>query len=150
MSTLATDLLEVACSFVVTALFYDLFKPVNRTVSLIAAFLSLIGCATQAIGCVLQLAVMVVSGAARHLSVFGVPALMFLGMRTQVFRIALVFFGLYCLVLGYLIYRSAILPRIVSALIVCGGLVYMTNRLAAILWLIVIAVSAPQLKEQAL
>jgi hypothetical protein len=44
----AADLLVVACYIAVTALFYDLFKPVTRSVSLLAAFFSLVGCAIQA------------------------------------------------------------------------------------------------------
>ena len=37
---LATGLIATACYVTVTALFYGLFKPVNRTLSLIAAFLA--------------------------------------------------------------------------------------------------------------
>src|SRR6516164_234822 len=40
---------------VVTALFYDLFKPVNKSLSLLATFFSLVGLAVQAVACVLLL-----------------------------------------------------------------------------------------------
>jgi dolichyl-phosphate-mannose--protein O-mannosyl transferase len=40
----ATGLISTACYIAVTALFYSLFKPVNRSLSLVAAFLSLSGC----------------------------------------------------------------------------------------------------------
>src|ERR1700746_3358931 len=42
---LATGLIATACYVAVTALFYDLFKHVNRRLSLLAAFFSLLGCA---------------------------------------------------------------------------------------------------------
>jgi hypothetical protein len=161
MSTLATDLLEVACYLVVAALLYDLLKPVSRGVSMLAASFSVIGCATQALGSVLQLAAMVVSAGARYLSALGipqlqVPALWFLGIRAQVLNTALVLFGFYCLVIGYLIFRSTILPRIVGVLMAFGGLAYVTNSRSlpglgvglAILWLIVIAVSSQRWKTQ--
>jgi hypothetical protein len=42
---LVANLLANACYIAVTLLFYDLFKPVNRNLSLLAAFFSLVGCA---------------------------------------------------------------------------------------------------------
>jgi len=47
---LATGLTATACYIAVTALFYELFKPVNRGLSLLAAFFSLVGCAILAFG----------------------------------------------------------------------------------------------------
>ena len=38
-------LIAVACSIALTALFYDLFKPVNKNLSLTAAFFHLVGLA---------------------------------------------------------------------------------------------------------
>jgi len=46
---LATGLIATACYVTVTALFYGLFKPVNRSLSLLAAFFSLVGCAILAL-----------------------------------------------------------------------------------------------------
>ena len=45
----AANLLGFACYVAVTGLFYDLFKPVNRSLSLLAAFFSLVGCTIR--GC---------------------------------------------------------------------------------------------------
>ena len=45
---LATGLIATGCYIAVTALFYDLFKPVNRSLSLLAVFFSLVGCAISA------------------------------------------------------------------------------------------------------
>jgi len=69
---LATGLIATACYIAVTALFYDLFKPVNRSLSLIAAFFSLVGCAILAFASLFQLAPLVVLGGGQYLSVFGV------------------------------------------------------------------------------
>ena len=57
---LATGLISTACYVAVTALFYDLFKPVNRSLSLLAAFFSLVGCAILAFASLFQLAPLVV------------------------------------------------------------------------------------------
>src|SRR5258708_39028707 len=40
----AVSLISDACYVVVTLLFYEMFKPVNRGVSLVAALFSLVGC----------------------------------------------------------------------------------------------------------
>ena len=48
----AAYLMVVACYVVVTALFYELFRPVSKSLSLLAAFFSLVGCAIQATICV--------------------------------------------------------------------------------------------------
>ena len=46
------------------------------------------------------------------------------------FNLALVFFGFYCLSIGYLVFRSAFLPPIVGVLMAMGGLCYLSNRFA--------------------
>lgn len=43
------------------------------------------------------------------------------------YNIDLVFFGCYCLAMGYLIFRSAYFPRILGALMAFAGLSYLTN-----------------------
>src|SRR5438034_693137 len=45
----AANLVADACYVAVTLLFYDLFKPVNRRLSLLAAFVGLMGCAVGAL-----------------------------------------------------------------------------------------------------
>jgi len=71
----AGDLLVIATYVAVVGLFYRLFKPVNRSVSLIAAFFGLMGCAIQASGSVFEIAPLTVLGGARYLGVFNVQQL---------------------------------------------------------------------------
>jgi hypothetical protein len=82
---------------VATLLIYIVLKPVNKNISLLAATFSLIGCAV---------------------SLFGLTR--FIGLRD------LVFFGLHCLLVGYLIFRSTFLPRILGVLMVFAGLGWLT------------------------
>jgi hypothetical protein len=139
---LVANLIATACYIAVTLLFYDIFKPVNRSLSLLAAFFSLVGCA---IG-VLSLFHLAPS----HIN-------------------PLVFFGFYCLLIGYLIFRSTFLPRILGALMAFGGLGWLTflspplakylspyNLAPGILgegllalWLLVVGVNEQRWKEQA-
>jgi len=90
---------STGCYIVVTVLLYSLFRPVNRNISALAAVFSFLGC-------ILSI-----------LDVFHLGS----------FRLnPLVFFGCYCLVIGYLILRSTFLPRIVGALMAFGGLGWLT------------------------
>jgi hypothetical protein len=128
---LATGLIATACYVAVTALFYDLFKLVNRSLSLLAAFFSLVGCTILAFASVFRIAPLVVLGGARYLSVFKVEQLralasLFLELYGQGVNICFVFFGVYCLLIGYLIFRSVFLPRILGVLMAFAGLGWLT------------------------
>jgi hypothetical protein len=49
-------------------------------------------------------------------------ALMFLKVNAYAFNIDLVFFGLWCILTGYLIFRSTFLPRVLGVLLAISGL----------------------------
>lgn len=117
----AGNLIAIATYVAVTALFYELFKPVNRTIALLAAFLSLMGCAVLAVGCVFYLAPLLAlqSGQAAAL------ALLLLKLYGQSFNTSIVFFSLYCLLIGYLIFRSSFMPRILGMGMMLAGLGWM-------------------------
>ena len=170
----ALGLISIACYVAVTALFYDLFKPVSRSLSLLAAFFSLVGLAIQAFAGLFQLAPFVLLGGGPYLSVFRVEqlqalALMFLNLNSQAYGIGLIFDGLFLLLIGYLIFSSTFLPRILGALIAVAGLGWLTflspplaNSLSPyievvgflaeaslMLWLLVMGVTDQRWKEQA-
>lgn len=127
----AAYLINVVVYVAVTQLFYDLFKPVNRSLSLLAALFSLVGCAILASACLFQLATLVVLGSPHYLSVFKleqlqVVAYMFLELHAQAFNVCFVFFGFYCSLIGYLIFRSTFLPRVLGVLMALAGLAWLT------------------------
>lgn len=127
----AADLLVVACYIAVTALFYRLFKPVSRSGSLLAALFSLVGCAVLAFTCLFQLAPFVILRGVQYSSVFTSEQLqalayMSLELYGQTYSIAVVCFAFYCLLIGYLVLKSAFLPRILGGLMVIAGLAWLT------------------------
>ena len=129
--SVAVGLIATALYIAVTVLFYGLFKPVNKTVSLLAAFFSLVGCAIQAFGSLFQVAPLVVLEGSPYLSVFKVDqlqamALMSIKLNVQATYIYLVFFGLFNLLIGYLIFKSAFLPRILGVVMALSGLGWLT------------------------
>jgi hypothetical protein len=121
-----------------TLLLYNLFKPVNRSLSLLAAFFSLVGCAMGAVNCLLQIAPLVVVENAPSLSAFTMEqlqglALLLLKLHAQGYTIGMVLFGCYNLLVGYLIFRSTFLPRILGVLLAISGLCYLINCFAIFL-----------------
>jgi hypothetical protein len=96
-------------------------------------------------------------------------ALMFIKLNVQAAYIYSVFFGLFNLLIGYLIFKSTFLPRILGVLMALSGLGWLTflspslaNRLLAYievlgiiaeasltLWLLVKGVNVQRWKEQA-
>lgn len=169
-------LLLVSTAFYVgaTLFVYDLLKPVNRSLSLLAAFFSLVGCAVGAMSCLFNFAPFVLLKGTPYLSVFTNAELQalayaFLALRVQANDIGLFFFGLHCLGVGYLIVRSTFLPRPVGLLMLLAGLGWLTflwpplarnlapfnmlpgavGELSLILWLLVKGVNVARWNEQA-
>src|SRR5882757_7232973 len=170
----AVYLIEMACQVALTALFYDLLKPAGRSVSLVAAFLGLTGCVIKTFTRVFFIAPLFILGGAHYLSVFSAEqlqalALLFLKVNDRGAGIALVFFGFYAILTGYLIIKSTFLPRILGVLSVCGGLGWLTflyppiggplfpfiaifailGAASLIFWLLVFGVNEQRWKEQA-
>lgn len=133
-------LVPVACFVLVTLLLYQLFKPVQGNLAFLAACSNVIGLAFEAL----------------ELHIRGV-------------NVALVFHGVYCLLIGCLVLQSLFLPRIFGLLMMIGGLAWLTdlsipltNHLSPynvavgfagegllMLWLLVRSVNAARWREQA-
>lgn len=170
----ALGLISIACYIAVTALFYQLFQPVSRSLAFLAVCFSLVGLALQAFGSLFQLAALVVLGGSPYLSVFPVQqvqavALLMLHVNAQVGSISLPFDGLFLLLIGSLIFKSTFLPRMLGVLIAVAGLGWLTflvsplatslsssikvlgflAELSLMLWLLVRGVNAERWKEQA-
>jgi len=166
-------LILIACHIAVTALFYELFKPVNRGVSLLAAFFSLMACAAATFSSLFYSAPLVVLQEAPHLGAFNAEqlqalALMLDKLNLRASNIGSAFFGCYFLLIGYLVFRSAFLPRILGVLMMFGGvsmlpLLYpplasslrpyralaLLGEVSLTLWLLARGVNVERWKEQA-
>jgi hypothetical protein len=142
---------------------------------LLAAFIGLVVCALQALTALLYLAPWLVLQGGNAVSAFTSAqlqalALLFLRLNAYAFDIDLVFFGFWCVVTGYLMFRSTFLPRLLGVLLTVDGLGWMTyvlpplathlfpfiavaSALAEIplqLWLIIMGVNAQRWQEQAI
>ncbi|HEV2705469.1 MAG TPA: DUF4386 domain-containing protein [Pyrinomonadaceae bacterium] len=134
----AANLLATVSYLVATVLVYDLLKPLNRNLSLLAAFFSLAGCAISGLSFIFRLAPLLVLGDVPYMSVFTAEQLQaqahtFLRLGGLAFYISSVFFGLHCLLVGYLIVRSRFLPRFVGGLMIFAGVGWLTMSFANLL-----------------
>lgn len=126
----ATDLLQFACYLGVTGLLYWLLRPVNPIVSSIAALFSLTGCVVGAVSCVFQVAPLIVARNPSYLDAFTTgqrDALGFLLHRlySQSFEISFVFFGVYCVLIGFLLFTSRLVPRVIGAAMAVAGALWL-------------------------
>jgi hypothetical protein len=127
-----SNLLATVCYVVVTALFYNLFRPVNRNASLTAAFLSLTGCGMGAVSCAMQLVPLSVLAKSPFVDLFKPEELqglvmMFLKASGEAYNTGMIFFGFYCVLIGYLIFLSGFLPKLVGVFMTLAGLGWLVS-----------------------
>jgi hypothetical protein len=128
-----------ACYLGVTVLLYELLKPAGRTVSLLAATFSVVGCAVGAAGAVQLVAPFLLLGGDVHaLAAFTPQQLQGLAMtavrlEAVSYDVSLMFFGVYCALIGVLVYRSGFMPRLVGVLMMFAGAGWLTDTVALLL-----------------
>ena len=117
----------------VTVLLYTLLKPVSRNLALFAAACGLIGVAVGAALTVSDLGVVAALKFAESAPAQAAPmqavaqsAIMTFGLG---FKVGMVYFGLQCATVGYLIARSGFMPRAVGVLLGIGGSFYVISSL---------------------
>jgi hypothetical protein len=107
-----------------------LLKPVNRGLSLLAAWSRLAHAIILAVAINnLVSALYLVTGSGAPPGFEG-QVMRLLGAFNSGWLIGLVFFGLHCLLLGYLVYRSGYLPGILGILLVVAGVGYLVDSFA--------------------
>jgi hypothetical protein len=134
------SLIAISGMVAVTSLLYDIFKPVNKDLSLLAASFNLVG---------------LTCGTFRW--------------NPRGVDITVVLNGFYCFLMGYLIFRSNFLPRILGLLMALAGLGWITylspplahylspynlasgilGQESVMLWLLVMGVNEQRWKDQA-
>jgi hypothetical protein len=122
-----------ACYVGVTVLLYQLLKPVSRNLALFSAACGVIGITVGAGLTVRDLGIVSVLRAAEsapadaaQLNAVARSAIMAFGLG---FKVSMVYFGLQCATVGYLIARSGFIPRIVGILLGVGGSFYVISSL---------------------
>jgi hypothetical protein len=128
----SVELFYLLCNMPLILLLYDLFKVVNRTVALLDAFFSMICTAIEAISLLGHYAPLILLSNDRYLSAFTPEQLqaasyVSIQLFEYGFAICLAFFAFSCFAMGYLIFKSRLLPRIIGLLLVIEGGLYFLN-----------------------
>ncbi len=128
------DLVCICCGTLLSIIFYILFKPVNKGLSLLALIFSIVATAVMAVNMLNQLAPLILLHNSSYLKAFTIDqlqtqALFFLHLQSQGYNISLFLFAFYFPIIGYLVYKSAFLPRIIGILYAFAGLGYLVNSL---------------------
>ena len=124
-----------AVLFLLTAwALYVLLKSVNENIALLFLLLNLSGVAVQAVNMLSQFAALMLLSDAGYLKLFPTDqlqsmAMFFLDLNKNGFVIAQIFYSAWLLPLGYLVYKSGFLPKIL-------GILLMTDFVGVLIWFI--------------
>jgi len=132
---IAGDLIMIICDVGLALIFYVLLKSVSNSLSMLAAFFRLAQATVLGINLLNLFFVLKLLSSADYLSVFGTEqlhalVLLFLDAHSSGYSIGLVFFGIHCFILGYLIFKSGYFPRILGVLLIFASLGYLIDSFA--------------------
>tara|TARA_R110000868_G_scaffold85_2_gene962 strand:- start:67 stop:756 length:690 start_codon:yes stop_codon:yes gene_type:complete len=111
---------------------YYLFKRVNKLLIQLALTFVIIQTAIIAVNLLYQVSPLLILGNETYLNTFqpdqlATLSLLSLDIQAQGYGIGLVFFGFYCLIVGYVIQKSQMIPKIFGILYAITGLCYLIN-----------------------
>lgn len=136
---IAGDLVMHLCDVGLMLVFYVLLRPVSRNLALLAVLFNLIQTAVLVANKMNLLVPLFLLGDAKYLQAFTpqqLQALSYVALRTHDygFGVGLIFFGMVCLVVGYLIIQSGYLPKAIGVMMQIAGVCYIANSFALILY----------------
>jgi hypothetical protein len=176
---LTAHIIVLVTNIPLAVIFFDLFKVVNRRLALLVVFFTLVGTAVEGANLLNQFMPLILLDGRYHSSALTtgqVQALAYMPIALEGIGYAInaVFFGFYGLTIGYLVFRSAFLPRVIGALLAIGAFCYLTYSFATFLspgfaahlvpyiqfpslvgegsfcvWLLIVGVNVPRWNEQA-
>jgi hypothetical protein len=135
---IAAELFLVICAVSLLLIFVILLRPVGRDLILLAAFFNLVAIIIEADTALHLLEALFPLGNAEYLKAFApeqLYAMANLSLKSHGygFGVSLLFFGCFCIIVGYLIFRSGYLPKTIGVLMQVAGVCYLTDSFALIL-----------------
>lgn len=126
------DLINFVIGLPAILIIYHIFKRVNKLMLQLALAFVIIQTAIIAVNLLNQISPLLILSNETYLNAFqpnqlAALSLLSLNIQIQGYAIGLVFFGFYCLIIGYVIYKSNIIPKILGILYAFSGLCYLIN-----------------------
>ena len=113
----------LSCATVVLAILYVLLRSVHRELALLAALFNLVSISVEAVGAVFLDIVPNQSPETTKVLI---------RLHSHAFGVSLVFFGWFCVIVGYLVFKSQFFPKAIGILMQIAGVCYLINSFALI------------------
>lgn len=132
------DLINFVCGLPVVLIIYFLFKQVNKFLLQLALIFVIIQTAIIAVNLLHQTSSLLILGNNTYLTSFQPNQLatlsqLSLNIQGVGYAIGLVFFGFYCLLVGYVIFKSKMVPKPLGILYMISGIGYLINSFTMLL-----------------
>lgn len=126
------DSVMLLCDIALAVLLYVLLRPVSKTLALMAMCFRLVQAAVIGGNLLHYHAAIIALGSPEYGALFGAELLsavaaLFLDLHSHGYDLGLLPFGVSCLLLGYLVYRSGFLPRLLGILLAAAGMTYLVG-----------------------
>lgn len=126
------DLINFVVGIPTILIIYHFFKKSNKIILQIALALVIIQTAIIAVNLLNQITPLLLLGNDTYLNTFqpkqlATLSLLSLNIQSQGYGIGLVFFGFYCILIGFVIYKTNAIPIIIGVLYAIAGLCYLIN-----------------------
>ena len=126
------DLVNFVVGLPCVLIIYVLFKRVNKFLLQLALIFVIIQTAIIAVNLLNQISPLLILGNDKYLNTLqpaqlATLSLLSLNIQAQGYAIGLVFFGFYCLIIGFVIYKSQMIPKVLGVLYVIAGVGYLIN-----------------------
>jgi Domain of unknown function (DUF4386) len=133
------DLVSIVFFLLTAWALYALLKSVNKNLALLFLLLNLGGVAVYSINLLNQFAAVLLLSGADYLKVFQADqlqslAMFFLNLHLNGYWIAQIFFGAWLFPLGYLVFKSGFLPRILGIVLMVSCVTWTTTSLLYLLY----------------
>lgn len=135
---IASELVLLLSEIVLSLLLYVLLKPVNKTLSLVAAVSRLAMTTIHGANLLISFIVLLLVSGAGYLTAFEPDqlralAMLFLDATSYGFTIGIVFLTLHAFLLGYLIFKSGYFPKVLGVLFIIASLGYLIDSFSHVL-----------------
>ena len=126
------DLINFVVGIPTVLIIYHFFKKSNKIVLQISLAFVVIQTAIIAANLLNQITPLLLLANDTYLNTFqqsqlATLSLLSLNIQSQGYSIGLVFFGFYCILIGFVIYKTNAMPRVIGVLYAIAGLCYLIN-----------------------
>ena len=129
---IVNDLIAQTVGILLVLVLYKLLKPVNKNLAVLMVIFALVGIPIVMLNLLNQFAALLLLSGADYLTAFTADQLqalvmLFLNLDEHGFIIAHIFWGLWLFPMGYLVFRSGYIPRILGVLLIIAGFGYLID-----------------------